>query len=174
MGTEYKMLDFVNRNRVQLKEDLLRYFGDYEVEVYSRGNKGYEYLEADDFVLVIKNPYCNKTLDIELRGDFTVFFSDWHAHYFAFDNDYEEMKKDILGLLRGKIGVMLAVDSLNKPLSSHLCSARLTGLTDKFHLLNRYVHSEDVARKIIKMGGSIHIVCWNPADSSTFDIPAEC
>lgn len=53
MGTEYKMLDFVNRNRVQLKEDLLRYFGDYEVEVYSRGNKGYEYLEADDFVLVI-------------------------------------------------------------------------------------------------------------------------
>lgn len=47
------------------KEDLLQFLRGYEVSVYSNSDEGYDYLEDNDLMLVVKNPYCDETLDIE-------------------------------------------------------------------------------------------------------------
>ena len=86
------------------KNDLLQFLNGYEVSVYSNSDEGYDYLEDNDLMLVVKNPYCDETLDIELAGEFSLFFAGWHTHYFTYEFDYEEMKKDIMGLLKGKFG----------------------------------------------------------------------
>ena len=160
-------------NVKSVKEDLLKFLSDYEVYVYTRADKGYEYLGMYSFMLVIKNPYSNETLDIELGGSFTVFFSNWHAHYFAFDNDYEQMKRDIKGLLSGSIGALLVMDSSNKLIVTDLCSADFTKMTDKLQFLRSHIYNEDKFEKIIKTGGSMHIVFWNPAKLLRFDIIAD-
>lgn len=160
-------------NVKSVKEDLLKFLSDYEVYVYTRADKGYEYLGMYSFMLVIKNPYSNETLDIELGGSFTVFFSNWHAHYFAFDSEYEQMKKDIRGLLNGSIGALSVMDSSNKLIVTDLCSADFTKMTDKLLFLRSHIYDEDKFETIIKTGGSMHVVFWNTAESLMFDIIAD-
>lgn len=57
------------------KDDLLQLLSDYEVNVYSNADEGYDYLEENDLMLVVQNPYCNETLNIELAGEFSIFFA---------------------------------------------------------------------------------------------------
>lgn len=58
------------------KDNLLQFLKGYEVFVYSNSDEGYDYLEDNDLMLVVKNPYCNETLDIELAGEFSCFSQD--------------------------------------------------------------------------------------------------
>lgn len=111
------------------KDDLLQFLKGYEVSVYSNSDEGYDYLDDNDLMLVVKNPYCDETLDIELAGEFSLYFAGWHTHYFTYEYDYEEMKKDIMGLLKGDIGALIATSS-ESWLCSTLCKDEVSHLTD--------------------------------------------
>ena len=93
------------------KDDLLQFLKGSEVSVYSNSDEDYDYLEDNDLMLVVKNPYCDETLDIELAGEFSLFFAGWHTHYFTYEYDYEEMKKDIMGLLKDDMGALIVETS---------------------------------------------------------------
>lgn len=54
-----------------------------------------------------------------------------------------------------------------------LCSADFTKMTDKLQFLRSHIYNEDKFEKIIKTGGSMHVVFWNPAESLMFDIIAD-
>ena len=125
-------------------------------------------------MLIIQNPYCDKTLEIEIDGDFTVFFAGWHAHYFAScENEYETMKKEIAGILNGNIGALSVIRDDNTWICDDLCKIKLFPITDELQLLRKYVHSDDVIEELLKIGGSIHVTYWNPTETITFKFSGE-
>lgn len=154
------------------KDDLLQFLKEYEVSVYSNSDKGYDYLEDNDLMLIVKNPFCDETLDIELAGEFSLFFSGWHTHYFANEYYYEKMKKDIIGLLKGDIGAMIVTCS-EKWLCSDLCREEISHLTDEIQLFEKHMQDEETIAKFIKHGGCIQVVYWNPIDTISFDVNSE-
>ena len=154
------------------KDDLLQLLSDYEVNVYSNADEGYDYLEENDLMLVVQNPYCNETLNIELAGEFSIFFAGWHTHYFTYEYDYSEMKKDIIGLLKGDIGA-LVVDTVDGWLCSALCKDEVSHFTDEIKLLKKCISHEETVEKFIKSGGRISVVYWNPMDTICFDVFGE-
>jgi len=154
------------------KNDLLQFLNGYEVSVYSNSDEGYDYLEDNDLMLVVKNPYCDETLDIELAGEFSLFFAGWHTHYFTYEYDYEEMKKDIIGLLNGDIGA-LVVNTSEGWLCSTLYKKDVDHLTDEIQLFKESIHHKETVDKFLRLGGRINIVYWNPADTISFDVVAE-
>lgn len=151
------------------KDDLVQLLNGYEVSVYSNSDEGYDYLEDNDLMLVVKNPYCDETLDIELAGEFSLFFAGWHTHYFTYEYDYEEMKKDIMGLLKGDIGALI-VNTSEGWLCSTLCKKEVNHLTDELQLLKTSTRHEETIDKFVKLGGCIKVVHWNPADTISFDV----
>lgn len=151
------------------KDDLLQFLKGYEVSVYSNSDEGYDYLEDNDLMLVVKNPYCNETLDIELAGEFSLFFAGWHTHYFTYEYDYEEMKKDIMGLLKGDMGALI-VETAEGWLGSSLCKDDVSHLTDEMQLLKNSLHHGETIDKFKRLGGRIKIVYWNPTDTISFDV----
>ena len=154
------------------KDDLLQFLKGYDVSVYSNSDEGYDYLEDNDLMLVVKNPFCEETLDIELAGEFSLYFAGWHTHYFTYEYDYEEMKKDIMGLLKGNIGALI-VTSSESWLCSTLCKDEVSHLTDEMQLLKKNIPYEETLDKLIKHGGCIKVVYWNPADTISFDVNGE-
>lgn len=151
------------------KEDLLQFLKGYEVSVYSNSDEGYDCLEDNDLMLVVKNPYCEETLDVELAGEFSLFFAGWHTHYFTYEYDYEEMKKDIMGLLKGDLGA-LTVETSEGWLGSSLCKEDVSHLTDEMELLKNSFHHAETVDKFKRLGGRIKIVYWNPTDTLSFDV----
>lgn len=151
------------------KDDLLQFLKGYEVFVYSNSDEGYDYLEDNDLMLVVKNPHCNETLDIELAGEFSLFFAGWHTHYSSYEYDYGEMKNDIMGLLKGDIGA-LTVTSSERWLCSTLCKDEVSHLTDEIQLLKKSIQHNETIDKFMKHGGCIKVVYWNPTDTISFDV----
>lgn len=151
------------------KDDLLHFLKGYEVSVYSNSDDGYDYLEDNDLMLVVKNPYCDETLDIELAGEFSLFFAGWHTHYFTYEYDYEEMKKDIIGLLKGNIGA-LTIETSEGWLGSTLCKDEVSHLSDEMQLLKKSFQHGETIDKFSRLGGVIKITYWNPADTISFDV----
>lgn len=151
------------------KDDLLQFLSEYEVNTYSNADEGYDYLEDNALMLVVKNPYCDETLDIELSGEFSLFFAGWHTHYFTYEYDYEEMKKDIRGLLKGDIGALI-VNTSKGWLCSNLCKEEVNHLTDEIQLLKTSIRHEETIDEFLKLGGCIKVVRWNPADTISFDV----
>ncbi len=151
------------------KDDLLQFLKGYEVSVYSNSDEGYDYLDDNDLMLVVKNPYCDETLDIELAGEFSLYFAGWHTHYFTYEYDYEEMKKDIMGLLKGDIGALIATSS-ESWLCSTLCKDEVSHLTDEIQLLKKNIPYEETIDKFTKHGDCIKVVYWNPTDTISFDV----
>ena len=75
-------------------KDILNSFADHNPKVFSKQDAGYDWLEEDDSIcIVFENPYGGSPLEINI-GDserFTLFFSERHAHYEAYQEDYEDM-----------------------------------------------------------------------------------
>ena len=154
---------------ISKKNDLLKLLDDYEVKVYSNADVDYDYLSDESFMLVVINPYGDNTLEIEIGDECTVFFAGWHAHYFTFASDYEEMKKDITGILEGDIGVLLVANSTGRFMHSELYFSEISHLTDEIGLLSNV--NEETTKHLFETGGKIYVKYWKPADSFTFDIP---
>lgn len=152
-------------------EDLIQFLENYEVDVLTNKDADCEYLDDNDLLLSVKNPYCDQTLDIELAGGFSVFFAGWHAHYFTYEYDYRVMKKDILGILDGSFCVMVA-NTQEGWLCSVLCSDDVLHVTDGIQILRKTIQNEEIVEKLISMGGCVQIIHWNPADTISFDIPS--
>lgn len=151
------------------KEDLLQFLKGYEVSVYSNSDEGYDYLEDNDLMLVVKNPYCDETIDIELAGEFSLYFAGWHTHYSPYEYDYGEMKNDIMGLLKGDMGALI-VETSEGWLGSSLCRDEVSHLTDEMQLLKNSFHHGETVDKFKRLGGCIKIVYWNPTDTLSFDV----
>ena len=151
------------------KDDLLHFLSGYDVKVYSNTDEGYDYLEEDDLMLVVNNPYCDEEIYIELGWEFTLSFSTWHTHYLATEYGYEKMKKDILKLLNGDMGVVI-VDSDRGWHSSCLFNGDASHFKDGKSLLKELSYDKETIKNYVELGVRVRIIYWNPEDTISFDI----
>ncbi|SDZ83694.1 hypothetical protein [Selenomonas ruminantium] len=155
---------------IEKKDDLCNFLNEYDINLFTKLDDGYDFLDEDALMLVVNNPYCDNALEIELSGEFTVFFAGWHAHYFPYKEDYEEMKKDIKAILNDDVGA-LVVDTPRGGVCDSLYYDDVFPYTDVIKIVRKYIHNEEIADKFIKSGGTIKFEYWNPQNTLTFDIP---
>lgn len=154
------------------KDDIKSFFDKYEIIEHTNSESNYEYLEENDVVLEIVNPYRDENLFIEIAGEFTLYFSSWHSHYFTYEYDYKEMKNDALAIINGEYAALcFFIDdewfgaTLLKEEISHLVSPR--------DLIAKMNFSEEHLQKIRDKGVVILADYWKPNDCYEFDVSIE-
>ena len=98
-------------NPWEKKNFLMEHFSKFDPKIYTCKDKDYDYLEEDAYVVVVKNPECNQNIEIEMAGEFTLYFSDWHFHYPAYEYEFSEMIKDADRIIKNELcAVVVEVD----------------------------------------------------------------
>ncbi len=90
----------------QWKQELTELFKDFPIITHTNEEQTYEYLGEGDVELEILQPKRGSSLFIEITGEFTLSFGDWHAHYYPDLYYFSELKKDALAIVRGEYGVV--------------------------------------------------------------------
>ncbi len=153
------------------KDELLNLLKNYEVKVFSKADENYEYLEDGDVVLEVQNPVNKNNLGIELTDEFSLYFSGWHAHYGPFEQDFEQMKRDICDILGGKAGAFIMTGSKGW-LGSVLCREEISHLMDEKELVKRCWWHKETAKQLFAGGGRIDVIYWKPEDTYLFEVSA--
>lgn len=151
------------------KEELLKLLKNYSVEVHTRVDTGYDYLEENDIVLIVKNPYSDNDMDIEMAGEFTVYFAEWHAHYFSYENEYRTMLKDIQNIIDCK-ACILKVSSTKRWLGSTIINENVIKTSDKMSLILKVVNQSEFLNEIKDIGGKLQLNYWNPELNLEIDL----
>ena len=79
----------------EYKDEILERFKKYNPIVHTVNEKDYDWLDGDDCLSIeIKNPETDDSLFIDLEGEITICYREWHEHFYYEDrNDYEEAMK---------------------------------------------------------------------------------
>lgn len=80
-------------NPWEKKDFLLEHYSKFNLEIHTCKDEDFDYLEEDTYTVIVKNPECNQNIEIEMAGEFTLYFADWHFHYLAYEYDFSEMIK---------------------------------------------------------------------------------
>jgi len=155
-----------------LQEDLLAALSSQHVTVHTNEEPDFDYMENEDVAFVVKNPYNDEDLLVELCGELSVFFGLWHGQYKAEEADYEKMKKDIAAILAGNAGV-LSLYAEDHWLGSTLCPEKVAADTDIAKLLERCWEKQELKEKLLAQGGRVELLYWDPAENKSFTIPAK-
>lgn len=151
------------------KDEICGLFSGYKIIEHTNAEPDYTYLEDDDVILEIVNPYRDENLFIELAAEFTLFFGDWHCHYFADEEDYCEMKKDALALVNGEYGV-LGLYAEGKWLGNTLLKEKVSDSTEPWTLIDKMNFPEEFLQKIRTKGASIPVDYWRTKGRYKFDV----
>lgn len=81
---------------------------EYTFEVHTNTDEGYEYLDDISYCITLNNAEGNE-LFIDLEGEFTLTYGEWHTHYMATNDGYECLKEDILSILQNKWGIVVFI-----------------------------------------------------------------
>lgn len=144
----------------------------YKVIEHTNNETDYEYLEDGDILLEVINPYSENSVYIELSGEFSLFFEEWHSHYLPYETEYFDLKSDLQGILNGENGA-LVVYSSKRWLGSTLHKGKISHSTNKQMLLPEIVSKNEFMNEIKSLGGKLTATYWNPIDDCVFEIPKE-
>lgn len=75
------------------KEDVLLKISSFKPEIIINDN--------DLLEIKIINNYGEELL-IDIKNEFSLFFGDWHSHYFAYTQEYNCFIDDLLGILENR------------------------------------------------------------------------
>ena len=89
----------------------MEHFSKLNPKIYTCKEKDYDYLEENAYAVVVKNSECDKNMEIEMAGEFTLYFSDWYFHYPAYEYDFSEMIKVADRIIKNELcAVVVEVD----------------------------------------------------------------
>lgn len=147
-------------------------FVGYEIIEHTNTETDYEHLEDTEVVLEIVNPYRDENLFIELAGELTLYFSSWHSHYYSYEYEYSEIKKDALAIINGEYGA-LSFFVEDKWLGGTLFKEEISHFTKPDDLIARMNFPEDHLQKAREKGIVILVDYWKFNDYYEFDVPKE-
>lgn len=92
---------------IQVLDNLLNDLKEFSPVVRRQTDEGYDWLEADEewcACVVIPNLVCNAApIEIELAGEFTLYFRWSHIHYFAEGYEYPALIDDVKAIMSGRL-----------------------------------------------------------------------
>lgn len=127
--------------------------------------------EYDDPLVTVEviNPYKGKNMYIELSGEFTLFWGDWHTHYPPCEQDFLKMLEDIRRIIKSEMGT-LCLYLGEKWLSSRLWQGHIS-----YDEALRELKQDDCLYNFIKgeKEGAVTIRAdyWQPGYSAEYNIP---
>lgn len=87
------MNEMVECNPISKIDNVISIIMDYNLQIINR--------KADYLEVKLISTY-GEELWIEIETEFSIFFGDWHAHYFAYEEEYQIFLDDLLGILENK------------------------------------------------------------------------
>lgn len=93
------MNEMVECDPISKIDNVISIIMDYDMQITDRKA---DYLE----VKLIST--CGEELWIEIETEFSIFFGDWHAHYYAYEEEYQIFLDDLLGILENKKFIICA------------------------------------------------------------------
>lgn len=155
------LVDTVNDVKLEkyipiLTEDLK----EYQLEIY--------YTEEKE--IKIRNPYYDEHIYISWDDEFTLYFCNWHSHYY--EDDWDELVEDIKGFITGNI-VTVRADCNGRWLGGLLSSPENIPVTSKSKLLKFfYLDKKDyLLQKDIKdYGIVVSVEGWNPENNRNYTV----
>ena len=90
-------------NPWEKKDFLIEHFSKLDPEIHTCKDKDYDYLEEDAYAVMVKNPECDRNMEIEMAGEFTLYFANWHFHYPAYEYDFSEMIKEADRIIKNEL-----------------------------------------------------------------------
>ncbi len=161
----YDKIDFPSNK----KDEVAALFSDYKIIEHTSIENEYNYLEDTDLVLEIVNPYRAENLFIEFAGEFTLYFSDWHSHYDAYEYDFIEMKNDALAIVSGKYAALCFYLN-DECFGCKLFHEEVSYFTDPNDLIREMDFPKEHIKRIRDYGVVINIDYWKPNDCWEFEV----
>lgn len=160
---------------LEKEKEVLDSFADYNPKSFSKHDAGYDWLEEDDSkCIAFENPYGGSSLEINIgdNGRFTLFFSEHHAHYEAYQGDYEDMLMRISDIFSNNVCVATIKDYKGKWYGS--CFLSKEESDKRAQEIFGFVFKEDEFRShLSKHGYSYSLNYWDPHFDKTVQIQSE-
>ncbi len=102
---EYSEKDLIDVDPTTRINALMHVFADYKPVLMRKSDDGYDWLEDNECAcIIIPNPLSEALdIEIELAGEFTLYFGGTHCHYWAYESGYEDLITDVHDILKGKM-----------------------------------------------------------------------
>lgn len=87
------MHEMVECSPISKIDNVISVIRDYNLQIINK---------EDDYLEVKLISAYGEELCIEIETEFSIFFGDWHDHYFAYEEEYQIFLDDLLGILENK------------------------------------------------------------------------
>lgn len=87
------MIEIHDLDPVTKFDDIITLIKNYNPQIITK--------ESDFIEIKIVSAY-GEELWIQIETEFSIFFGDWHAHYFGYIEEYDVFITDLLGILKNK------------------------------------------------------------------------
>ncbi|MCR5783986.1 MAG: hypothetical protein K6G90_14775 [Clostridia bacterium] len=166
---------YTDINPLEKEKDILDFFSGHNPKSFSKNDAGYDWLEEDDSkCIVFENPYGGNPLEIAIGDDgrFTLFFSEHHAHYEAYQGDYYDMVAKISDIFSNTVCAAVIKDHKGDWYGSRFLSEEDSdkGPTEVFDFVFREPEFFDY---LTGYGYSYTLNYWNPVSDKTVTIKPE-
>lgn len=84
---------------ISKESELISLLSEYKPEVHRYTDDGFDWLEDDDYSIIIKDGEEVRMYVDYTDGEFTLGLGCWHGHYDLYRKDYEDLLKDIENIL---------------------------------------------------------------------------
>ena len=166
---------YIEISPLEKEKDILSGFADLNPKSFSKQDAGYDWLEEDDSkCIVFENPYGGSPLEINIgdSGMFTLFFSEHHAHYEAYQGDYEDMLTRISGIFSNNICAATIKDCKGKWYGSCFLTKEESGKSAP-EIFKFVFKEEEFRNHLNKYGYSYSLNYWNPLFDKIVQIKAK-
>ena len=157
---------------MDVKDDVAEWLRGWESVEHTMAEAEWDYLEENDYAIEVKNPAPGgEPLVLEFAGDFTIFFGGWHAHYFSYIYDYEEIfRREAEDLLNNRKCAVVLYDNEDHWHGAALSKKALTkdcGLDAAYAVLGN--KNKEPWR--LDKGGRIEVNYFDPTKSFVITVP---
>ena len=176
-ATEFNNTDYAQRfddsiTPVFKQFSLEAFLKDYDYEVHTNTEEEYDYLDEGSRCITLKNPE-GRELYIDLEGDFTLTFEEWHRHFLTTNEEYDSLKKYIIYILTNKVAANVILIEGEWSASS-LTYSPITNKEQAIKTLYDIFDGTKFLKQIYNKGVEIYCTYWDSAfDSSISLAPKE-
>ena len=150
-------------NPIDKVSELTEMLRAYNPIIHSKLDQGYAWLDEHSFCIEIPNPNADQSLFIAYEADveFTISLSHYHSHYFANEEEYSSMCRQVLELLNNKCcAAAIFCGSENRWMGSTLIDKEKISLPieELFAFVFKY---DDYAKEMRENGAEARFVFWD-------------
>lgn len=89
------------------RDEVIACWPERSLTVHTNAEAEFEYLGENDCAIVAKNPHGGHDITFDLVGEFILFFAGWHAHYFPYEYDFQQMLQDADDIMNNRKCVII-------------------------------------------------------------------